>query len=356
MRTSSLVTIFLLFIILIEGCILLYDLLTPHRYNYKLATTEIDVPVHKFIVPPFLFETNSFAQTNEIISDITEDLNNNLITKISKIYEQKLKEIQAEPEVTETAPEDEEIYFEQTLKNIPEPKIQSSEAKGKVMIAIVIDDMGVSIPHTNNIISLQQPMTASFLTYGAANKDKAKEAQTAGMEIMLHTPMMPHTPKDLAPITLSSNMNKEEIQTELKKMISKYKGIGLRGINNHMGSAFTEDEKGMDAVMQVLKDKQLYFLDSKTTSKSVAEKYAKKYNVPYIARDVFLDNKNEYDYIMGQLKKAEKIAHMRGYAVAICHPRSQTYKALNDWVKNLEENRIRLVHLGDLVRDIHKKL
>lgn len=351
LRTSSLISIFLLCIILIEGCVLLYDLLTPHRYNYKLATVEIDVPVHKFIVPPFLFEMNSYAQTNEIISDISEEIDNNLITKISKISEKLLKE-KEEPEISETAPEDEEHI----LDNILNQAAKLPEKKEKAMIAIVIDDMGVSIPHTNNIISLKKPMTASFLTYGAANKDKAEEAKKAGMEIMLHAPMMPHKPSDLAPVTLSPKMKPEEIQKELNKMLSRYDGVELKGINNHMGSAFTEDEKGMNTVMQLLKDKNLYFLDSKTTSKSVAKKYAQQHGVLYIARDVFLDNKNDYEYIMKQLNKTEKIAKMRGYAVAICHPRSQTYNALKDWVKNLDEKQIELVHLGKIINDLQKKL
>ena len=52
----------------------------------------------------------------------------------------------------------------------------------------------------------------------------------------------------------------------------------------------------------------------------------------------------------------EKIAKMRGYAVAICHPRSQTYNALKDWVKNLDEKQIELVHLGKIINDLQKKL
>ena len=71
--------------------------------------------------------------------------------------------------------------------------------------------------------------------------------------------------------------------------------------------------------------------------------------------NVFLDNENDYNYIMKQLRQTEKIAHMRGYAVAIGHPRTQTYLALRDWMKELPERKIRLVRLGDLVRDVNKK-
>ena len=172
---------------------------------------------------------------------------------------------------------------------------------------------------------------------------------------MLHVPMMPHAKADLAPVTLSPNMSESEIKGDFIAMLDRYKGLGMKGINNHMGSLFTEDAKSLGYVMQILKDRGLFFLDSKTTSKSVGAKVAAEYGVPYIARDVFLDNENDYDYIMKQWHLTEKIAHMRGYAVAIGHPRSKTYLALRDWMNGLSDRKIRLVRLGDLVREVNKK-
>ena len=223
------------------------------------------------------------------------------------------------------------------------------------MVAVVIDDMGVSVPHTRDILSLPRPITASFLTYGAANRKQVQEAKAKNFEVMLHVPMMPHVKADLAPVTLSPNMSESEIKGDFIAMLDRYKGLGMKGINNHMGSLFTEDAKSLGYVMQILKDRGLFFLDSKTTSKSVGAKVAAEYGVPYIARDVFLDNENDYDYIMKQLHLTEKIAHMRGYAVAIGHPRSQTYLALRDWMNGLSDRKIRLVRLGDLVREVNKK-
>ena len=44
------------------------------------------------------------------------------------------------------------------------------------------------------------------------------------------------------------------------------------GFNNHMGSKFTEDERLMKVVIDTAKQRGVFFLDSKTTAKSVGEK------------------------------------------------------------------------------------
>jgi len=71
-------------------------------------------------------------------------------------------------------------------------------------------------------------------------------------------------------------------------------------------------------------------MDSRTTSKTVGKKYAKKYNVPFLARNIFLDNKQEYNYIQNQLKKAIAIAKRSGYSIAIGHPHKITLKVLKE--------------------------
>ncbi len=337
-------TIVLAVIALVELVVVLYDLLHPMKENEVPVTLEVVVPEQEFVVKPFVFEDNSTFNLTKKLEKMRNRLHNSLISRIAKDV--------AEPQATETAPHDEEI--EKKLLNMSD-NAPVVKPRGSVMLAVVIDDMGVSAQHTKNIISLAQPMTASFLTYGSANRQQVVDAKNNGFEVMLHAPMMPHVQDDLAPVTLSTEMDEFDIKNKLLQMISMYRGLGMKGVNNHMGSLFTEDAQSMDYVMQVLKAKNLYFLDSKTTSKSVAEAVAKKHGVPYIARDVFIDNENDYDYIMKQLARAEKIAHMRGYAVAIGHPRSQTYLALRDWVKGLRGRHVRLVHLGDLVREVNKK-
>lgn len=349
-RKSVIFTFVLLFLLLIVGSVVAYDILHPNKDKFELATLETDVPVRKVLVPPFLFEENSSAQTDAVLDEFSEEITGNLLRRI---IENSHRKNVKEPETTEFAPTDEQHSdVENKLKS---SAVKFSSGHGPVMIAVVIDDMGVSVPHTRDILSLEKPVTASFLTYGAADKKQVQEAKEKGFEVMLHAPMMPHGRAELAPVTLSPDMDEVEIKNKFIAMLDRYNGMGLKGVNNHMGSLFTEDEKSMGYVMQILKERGMFFLDSKTTSKSVGEKVAAKYGVPYIARDVFLDNENDFNYITEQLHRAERIAHMRGYAVAIGHPKTQTYRALRAWMKNLDKRNIRLVKLRDLVREVNKK-
>ena len=96
----------------------------------------------------------------------------------------------------------------------------------------------------------------------------------------------------------------EEVQKRLKDMLSKFPGI--KGINNHMGSKFTEDKERMQAVMEVLREEGLFFLDSKTTAKSVGKETAQEQGVSYASRNVFIDNENKVEYIQKQLGIAEE--------------------------------------------------
>lgn len=222
----------------------------------------------------------------------------------------------------------------------------------KPVLAIVVDDMGISLAHTKEITSLKAPLTSSFLTYGRALDRQINNALAAGQEIMVHTPMEALSPINTAPDVLTTKMNEDEIKDGLNRMLDKFHDI--KGINNHMGSRLTEDKERMGYVMEVLKERGLFFLDSKTSAKSVAQKAAQQNGVAYATRHVFLDNENKIDYINKQLALAERLAHRNGYAIAICHPKSQTYIALSEWLKTLPEKNIQLVPLSQIVNILNK--
>lgn len=221
------------------------------------------------------------------------------------------------------------------------------------VIAIVIDDMGISPKRTKDIISLQAPITSSFLTYGRFLKKQISEAKASGHEIMIHVPMQPKKSVDIAPDTLKITMSDEEVKQGLEKMLKDFDGV--TGANNHMGSLFTENKEKMSVVMEVLKNNNIFFLDSKTSGKSVGKAVAKEYDVSYANRHVFLDNENNADYILKQLALTEKIAQKNGFAVAIGHPKSQTYVALKQWLESLDNKQIKLVHLSDIVAVLNHK-
>ena len=224
--------------------------------------------------------------------------------------------------------------------------------KGQPVIAIVIDDMGVSLRRTHDINSLHAPLTSSYLTYAHELNRQMQESIASGHEVMAHIPMESKAKRDTPPLTLSVDMNKEQVQDALRQMLAEYGDI--KGINNHMGSKFTEDREHMDYVMEVLKDKDIFFLDSKTTAQSVGVEEASKWHIRHIARNVFLDNTNEYDYIMNQLHIVERLAAKNGYAVAIGHPKSWTYQALKDWLPTLEAKGLKLVPLSTIVETVNQ--
>ena len=239
-------------------------------------------------------------------------------------------------------------YEEQLPHDIVEHKRILPKNK-KARIAIVVDDMGGSIKRTKEITDLHAPLTASFLTFAPKLNEQVVASQNAGHEIMIHVPMQPQSNIYVSEDVLKIDMTDEQISNTFAQMLSKFKSI--KGINNHMGSRFTEHSDKLVPVMKLLAQNNLFFLDSKTTPKSQVEQVAEKYNVPYVHRHVFLDNNNDFDYIMKQLKLTEQIAIKNGYAIAICHPKSQTSKALKEWLNSLSDKNIELVPLSVLVSD-----
>ena len=259
-----------------------------------------------------------------------------------------------------------QIYEEELPNDIILPvAISNPKLKGKTIIpghkppyfgenpviAVVIDDMGISKKRTADIASIRAPLTASFLTYGRNLEQQIENSQKNGQEIMIHVPMEAQKNIDVAPDVLTTTMTPQEIQQNLKTMLAKFKNVN--GINNHMGSKLTEDKERMTAVMQVLKELDMFFLDSKTSAQSKAEEAAAESGIAYAHRHVFLDNNNDKNYILGQLAIAERIARKNGYAIAIGHPKTQTFEALKEWIPTLEEKNIELKPMSEIIKTLN---
>lgn len=341
---------------LIELIIVVYDFTHPFRDAYSLDSYKVIVSDREVQVPPLTFEIPFTEYVDEIVDHVGEEVASDLMSDIYTtekiLHPEKFADINEELE--DAIIFGEFKYDEGDKEEKPKEETLPVDENNKAKIAIVIDDMGISPLYTNEILSLEAPITASFLTYGNAKKEVAKKAQKKGFEIMLHVPMMPHIQASLAPVTLDTEMSDDEIKEKFAEMLKRYDGIKILGINNHMGSKFTEDEHAMSLIMAELKEKGLYFLDSKTTPKSVGKKVAEEFEVPYIARDVFLDNENDYKYIMGQLLVLEQIAGKKGFVVAIGHPKSETYKALKTWLEHLDYDKFELIHITDLLKALGK--
>ncbi|SDD63998.1 divergent polysaccharide deacetylase family protein [Kordiimonas lacus] len=221
-------------------------------------------------------------------------------------------------------------------------------------IAIVIDDLGLSYQATEDLAEMTGPYTLAYLPYAEQLAYQTGRVRAAGHELMVHLPMQPKGDvADPGTNALLQGLAPEEFERRLNWNLSRFDGFV--GVNNHMGSLLTEDAGHMVQIMAHLKADGWLFLDSLTSPKSVGISAARALGVPTIARDVFLDNVQQRDAIEVQLRKAERIARVRGYAIAIGHPYPVTLETLKDWQKTLAAKGIALVPVSQLVGALEAK-
>jgi len=178
-------------------------------------------------------------------------------------------------------------------------------------------------------------------------KEQTKEARDNGHELMLHMPMEPVGHDDPGPGALLVGLSPEELLQRLETALASF--VGFDGVNNHMGSKFTANTEGMELVVSELQQRHLFFLDSRTSAKSVGESIARQHGLPTIARDVFLDDEVSMDAIRAQLAQTEHVARRKGYAVAIGHPHAVTMEALGQWLPDAEARGFIFVPVKKLV-------
>jgi hypothetical protein len=203
--------------------------------------------------------------------------------------------------------------------------------QGKPVIAVVLDDVGVARNHAELAIDLPGVITLSFMTYADGVADMAARARANGHELMLHVPMEPLGHEiDAGPNVLTVEASEGELLKRLDWGLDRFPGY--IGINNHMGSRFTQDERGMGVVLAELKRRNLLFLDSRTIGNTVGDKLAARMGVAHVMRDVFLDNEMDEAAVIKQLMQAERIAASKGQAIAIGHPHPATIAAIRAWM------------------------
>ncbi|MBI5682179.1 MAG: divergent polysaccharide deacetylase family protein [Deltaproteobacteria bacterium] len=226
----------------------------------------------------------------------------------------------------------------------------------KPKIAIVIDDMGQNIRQLRELLDMDIPVTIAVLPFLPRSMDVAEEANREGLEILLHIPM---EPKDLegnnpGKGALFTTMSEYEIYEQVLKEIEAVPYI--KGVNNHMGSRFTEDEDRMRVVLGAIKEKNLFFLDSNTTAKSKALMIANEIGLNAAQRQVFLDNKQDISYIKGQIDELLRIARKRGRAIAIGHPHPVTFTAIKEMSDKLKNGEIDIVPVSELIMRERNKI
>ncbi|HJT13139.1 MAG TPA: divergent polysaccharide deacetylase family protein [Dongiaceae bacterium] len=231
------------------------------------------------------------------------------------------------------------------LKN----SVAFSAPPGKPLIAVVLDDVGVARGHAELAIDLPGVITLSFMTYADGVADMAARARAKGHELMLHVPMEPLGHEiDAGPHVLTVDAPEGELLKRLAWGLERFPGYV--GINNHMGSRFTQDERGMGVVLAELKRRNLLFLDSRTIGNTVGDKLAARMGVAHVMRDVFLDNEMDEAAVVKQLMQAERIAASKGQAIAIGHPHPATIAAIRAWMPKAEARGFVIVPLSAVAK------
>ena len=259
-------------------------------------------------------------------------------------------EVDETPEVLETQEAPETLETPETPEALETPEVDETPKEWKKdKISIVIDDVGMNLVESNRAIDLPAEVTLAFLPYAKTVRELAARATNEGHEIIIHAPMEALSNKVyLGPMALKTNMDSVAFDNEFGKIAKSFEGY--IGVNNHMGSRLTQDPKAMGYLMNQLKQRGLYFLDSRTIPTSVAADVARSYGVPYAERDVFLDHEETAEFTVSALRELEQVARRNGRAIAIGHPKKITIDALNKWIPTLDKRGFELVGLSELLK------
>ncbi len=219
-------------------------------------------------------------------------------------------------------------------------------------VAIIIDDFGNVEGGTLEMLDLKIPLTCAIMPFLKKTEEHAILANSKGHEVIIHMPMEPHKgdPKWLGEKGITSKLSTEEIKAITREAIADVPHAV--GLNNHMGSKATEDPRIMGAIISVLKENNMYIIDSKTSIKSVIKEVANEYGVPVIERSIFLDNEKNISEIKRQLNELGKIAIQKKKAVAIGHVGPEgglvTVKAINEMIQQIEGMGVKFVKASEL--------
>ncbi|MGD2006742.1 MAG: divergent polysaccharide deacetylase family protein [Cellvibrionales bacterium] len=200
-------------------------------------------------------------------------------------------------------------------------------------LAIIIDDLGYNLERGQAVASLPAPITLAIIPETPHAQTLAELATAHGKEVMVHMPMASSSAELAEPLVLEPDLTRREINTRIERALASVSGA--QGLNNHMGSALTQHQSAMQHLMEALRDRGLYFIDSRTTPDTLAELTARRVGVPAASRSVFLDNVIEAEAIAAQLDKALLAALEQGFAIAIGHPYDETVKVLNEQLPSL---------------------
>ncbi|MEN6559391.1 MAG: divergent polysaccharide deacetylase family protein [Acidobacteriota bacterium] len=218
-------------------------------------------------------------------------------------------------------------------------------------VALIMDDMGNSLETLDELAALGRPITISVLPYGAQAGETARMAHEKGLEVLLHLPLESVNNHEAMANTeglIMAMMTEPAIVAAFEACCDRVPFAA--GTNNHMGSRFTAERDLMRAVLKPIRERGLFFVDSRTTAKTVALEEARRMGIPAAQRDVFLDADEDRGRIRGRLVELLQKARKKGRAVGICHPFPETLAVLKSSLYLVDAYGLEFVPVSKLVR------
>jgi uncharacterized protein len=217
------------------------------------------------------------------------------------------------------------------------------------IVSIIIDDIGDRLPEGRRAVALPGPVALSFLPFTPHAERLARAAHAQGKEVMLHLPMQAMSGSDLGPGAVHMHMHREEFGRTVRAAVASVPHVV--GVNNHMGSLLTRHPGHMSWLMEELVEAEpaLFFVDSRTSVYTVAERMAREAGVPALRRHVFLDHNPAPEAVEAELARLLRLARRHGAAVAIGHPYPSTLDVLEARLPGLKAQGVELVPLREMM-------
>ncbi len=225
---------------------------------------------------------------------------------------------------------------------------------GEPVVALLVDDFG----YFNNrlvrdFLAVEVPLTISVIPGLRYSEAICEDAAKAGKEVLCHLPMEPERggwdSGDIPLVRVS--MGDGEIEEIIENALDTTPGV--IGMNNHMGSRATADRRVMEAVLDVCRRRELFFIDSMTTSRSVVREVSRKKNVRSLSNDLFIDNTDEET--RENMRKILSLASRRGRALGIVHVKRKTLKDLHWMIDEANREGIHFITVSEMIEKYASK-
>lgn len=220
-------------------------------------------------------------------------------------------------------------------------------------VAIIIDDFGNGMRGTEEMFALPVKITAAVMPFLSTTEEDAKRAHERGYDVLVHLPMEPRQgkPEWLGPGAVLTSMSDAEVRERVEAALDNVPYA--IGINNHMGSKVTGDERVMGIVLAVCRERGLFFVDSHTNYRSIAGKLARKQGLPPVENHIFLDDVHSSGHVLKQMRLVQEHAQDQRYCITIGHVGIQgkeTAAGIRSGIEELKDS-VDFVGISDLVKE-----